>query len=166
MNRTCETCGAIYDDVVKLTVCPHRRFISDEDAAQKDLALRLLGKDLRWAHLGAGTSPILRIESIGPRGMVTLAGWSGEFAPHLFVVVVEPMTITVKYSCHDCGLVKAECVVPARQDEDVVVWMEHTIRLAAQDHARRSPRCHPKQLHDLMIPMPPGTDRVGGPATN
>lgn len=87
MTRTCASCGAAYDDVVKLTICPHQRFISDKDAVQKDLAMRLIGKDLRWAHLGAGTSPILRIEAIGPLGMVTLAGWTGEFAPQLFVIV-------------------------------------------------------------------------------
>lgn len=72
------------------------------------------------------------------------------------------MTITVKYSCPLCGLSRVECDVPARGDEDVVVWMEQTIAVVGRDHARRSPACHPERLHDLMIPMT-GVDKVGGP---
>jgi hypothetical protein len=73
------------------------------------------------------------------------------------------MTITVMYSCPECALTKVSCIVPAREEEDVLVWMDETIRLVAADHDRRSPRCHPKTLKDLYIPMPPGTDRIGGP---
>ena len=72
------------------------------------------------------------------------------------------VTITVFYSCLLCGLQKAACVVPAREDEDVRVWMDSTIRRVSVDHDMRSPNCHPDTLSELMIPMT-GTDRIGGP---
>jgi hypothetical protein len=72
------------------------------------------------------------------------------------------VTITVMYSCDECALSKVSCLVPAREDEDVTVWMEQTIRLISADHDQRSPGCHPKMLKDLYIPMT-GTDRIGGP---
>ena len=72
------------------------------------------------------------------------------------------MTIIVKYSCHGCGLTKVDVAVPARESEDVVTWMDQTVRLAGADHRRRSPHCHPKAVQDLMIPMT-GRDRIGGP---
>jgi hypothetical protein len=72
------------------------------------------------------------------------------------------MTITVRYSCYQCALIKVSCVVPARVDEDILVWMDQTLRVLAQDHAQRSPGCHPTQLHDLMIPMT-NVGRIGGP---
>jgi len=71
-------------------------------------------------------------------------------------------TIQVFYSCPLCALRKVAISVPAREGEDVLQWMEATLRLLAADHAQRSPTCHPDQLHDLMIPMT-GTARVGGP---
>ena len=74
------------------------------------------------------------------------------------------MTIRVLYSCEGCGLKEVGVDVPARLgDEDVVAWMERTIRLAGNDHRRRSLGCHPKSLQDLKIPIT-GADRVGGPA--
>jgi hypothetical protein len=73
--------------------------------------------------------------------------------------------ITVKYSCHLCGLRGIEVRVPAREVEDVRDWMDATIHLVCADHRRRSPQCHPKELYDLMIPMT-GADRIGGPPTH
>lgn len=73
------------------------------------------------------------------------------------------MKITLKYSCHTCGLRKVEVDVPARTDEDVVEWMKKTVGEHVQaDHQRRSPGCSATHVQDLMIPMT-GTDRVGGP---
>jgi len=86
VHRICDTCAAPYDDAVRSTICPHERFLSEADQQQKDLALSLIGKDLRWAHDVCGTCPPLRIQSVGWTGMVTLYGWSGEFAPHVFRV--------------------------------------------------------------------------------
>lgn len=72
-------------------------------------------------------------------------------------------TLRVLYSCPLCGLTAVPVDVPLRgDDEDVLVWMEQTIRLTGEDHARRSPDCHPEQLHDLQIPIA-GTERIGGP---
>lgn len=53
---------------------------------QMDLAFKLVGKDLRFNHIDGGTP--LRIQTVNSAGMVTIAGMSGEFAPHLFKVVV------------------------------------------------------------------------------
>lgn len=72
-----------------------------------------------------------------------------------------PVTVTVLYSCHVCGLTDIPVPVPARTDEDVLVWMEQTGGLLSQDHAQRSPLCHPKTLSNVKIPMT-GADRVGG----
>ena len=73
------------------------------------------------------------------------------------------LTITCKYSCKECGLEKISVDVPARQHtEEVTAWMEQTIRHVALDHHRRSPRCFPKELTNLIIPMT-GTTMIGGP---
>lgn len=73
--------------------------------------------------------------------------------------------ITVKYSCPLCGLDKVECVVPGREEtQDVRDWVGATIREVSRDHQAHSPACHPKRLHDLMIPVN-GADYIGGPTT-
>lgn len=73
------------------------------------------------------------------------------------------MMIEVFYSCPDCGLHRVRCEVPARGEEDVIVWMNVTIVHIGADHRRRSPDCHPTELHDVMIPMT-GANKIGGPA--
>lgn len=73
------------------------------------------------------------------------------------------MTITVLYSCPECGLDRVPVQVPARDEENVIVWMEQTGEHLSLDHARRSPNCHPAQLKDIMIPIV-GAEKVGGPA--
>jgi hypothetical protein len=90
MNTECPQCRLRYDDAERSTVCPHDRFLTPEIQKQKDLALSLVGKDLHWAHAAAGTGEVLRVQSVGWNGMVTLYGWSGEFAPWLFRVVEAP----------------------------------------------------------------------------
>jgi hypothetical protein len=87
VNTACSKCGFQYDDAERSTICPHDRFLTPEMQAQKDLALSLFGKELQWAHAGSGTREVLRVQSVGWDGMVTLYGWSGEFAPHLFRVI-------------------------------------------------------------------------------
>lgn len=66
------------------------------------------------------------------------------------------------YSCAPCGLKRVRLAVPARGEEDVVAWMESTVRVVKADHDRRSPHCHPTELTELMIPRT-GADRIGGP---
>jgi hypothetical protein len=83
---TCPNCGKQYDDADRLTFCPHDLIMPAGELAQKKLALSLIGKPLAFAHRPAGIGA-LKIESVGSTGMVTLQGWSGEFAPHLFVVL-------------------------------------------------------------------------------
>ena len=61
------------------------------------------------------------------------------------------MNITVKYTCHPCGLVKVAVDVPERGEEDVLTWMKQTSQLIANDHLRRSPACPSRQC-DLLIP--------------
>lgn len=85
MRVKCEECFLIYDDAVRLTYCPHDKFMSDESLKQKDLGLSLIGKDLWFAHMQEGTKH--RVQGVGHNGMVTISGMAGEFAPHLFVVV-------------------------------------------------------------------------------
>jgi len=73
------------------------------------------------------------------------------------------VTIRCFYSCDGCGLKDQGVDVPARVgDDDVVVWMEQTVRLLVQDHKRRRVGCHPKSLQEIRIPMA-GADRIGGP---
>ena len=77
-----------------------------------------------------------------------------------------PITIEVKYSCPLCGIKGQLVAVPARGDEDLIVWMNDVaIKGVALDHMKRSPNCHPEKLHDLDIPIT-GVDRVGGPPVN
>lgn len=73
------------------------------------------------------------------------------------------MTITVKYSCPECGLEAVHVEVPARGEEGVIKWMDTIIVVLGADHARRSPNCHPEQLKDIMIPMS-GREKIGGPS--
>jgi hypothetical protein len=86
MKVTCEKCHLIFDDARRNTICPHPALMSDEALAQKDLAFSLIGKKLNFNHEPNG--PGYQIESIGRTGMISLKGFAGEFAPHLFVVKV------------------------------------------------------------------------------
>lgn len=76
------------------------------------------------------------------------------------------MTIAIKYSCFLCGLRHVQCDVPARGEEHVKLWMDGAVRRIAVDHAMRSPKCQAVSISEIMIPMPPGTVRVGDPTMN
>jgi hypothetical protein len=54
--------------------------------AQRQLAFTLLGKHVRFAHMPADVAGSL-VLFVTDTGMVVLEGWTGEFAPSLFVVV-------------------------------------------------------------------------------
>ena len=74
--------------------------------------------------------------------------------------------IKIKYSCLECGLKNIELAVPARDDEDVVTWMQNSVGLnIKKDHAMRSPECPAESAQEVMIPMT-GTDKIGGPTIN
>jgi hypothetical protein len=74
-------------------------------------------------------------------------------------------TITVEYSCRGCGLVDVAVDVPARGREDVVAWIKRIQSWIGSDHGRRSPRCSAKAC-DVKIPVPPGTEKIGGTVVN
>ncbi len=90
MIVTCRKCGKSFDDACRFTYCPHRLFLTRDEAEQKDLGLKLLmdGKPVRFAHQRE-SGPSYRINACGRMGMLTLEGLAGEFAPHLFVQVEE-----------------------------------------------------------------------------
>jgi hypothetical protein len=70
--------------------------------------------------------------------------------------------VTIRYSCHLCGIEKREVRVRARENEDVVQWLEQVCMVdLGADHAAVSPYCHPTELKDIMIPLS-GVDKVGG----
>jgi hypothetical protein len=73
------------------------------------------------------------------------------------------VTITVKYSCVPCGLMKVDCEVPARTDsEPVVKWTEEVMAVAiAVDHMMRSPACTATEISEVWVPIS-GADHIGG----
>ncbi len=81
----CQECGEHYDDARLLTYCPHDPFLTEFEAAQKDCAISLIGKPIRFHHQWK-TGPDHRVQSVNFVGMVTLVDMVGEFAPYLFVV--------------------------------------------------------------------------------
>jgi len=83
MQRMCEKCRVDYDDADCSTICPHSQIMSDENLKQKKAAIELFGHDVCFAHEPNGKR--YHIQAMGWNGMLTLAGMSGEFAPHLFV---------------------------------------------------------------------------------
>jgi hypothetical protein len=76
-----------YDDARRSTICPHNKLMSDEDMDRKELAMSLTEKKLQFAS--DPDRPAVEIQSISWNGMVTLRGWAGEFAPHLFIEAVK-----------------------------------------------------------------------------
>lgn len=73
------------------------------------------------------------------------------------------ITITVRYTCGICDVVDAEVPIIARlNEEDLVEWMNKLTLAISQDHARRSPFCHPRKLKHVMIPTQ-NSGWVGGP---
>ncbi len=72
------------------------------------------------------------------------------------------MTITVKYSCSQCGINRQPVEVPARTSEDVV-WTEQVMAPAlSRDHDERSPGCVITKLSEVLVPMT-GASKIGGP---
>lgn len=74
------------------------------------------------------------------------------------------MSLTVRYSCHACGIEKAEVPVRYRSSsEEVLDWMLQVLTPALlADHDSRSPHCRPEGLDDVMIPIT-GAQYIGGP---
>ena len=72
--------------------------------------------------------------------------------------------IRVLYSC-DCGIQDREVEVRLREPgEDVVHWVRDVVGAAVgADHAQHSPECRRTIMRELKIPVPAGTEMVGGP---
>ncbi len=72
-------------------------------------------------------------------------------------------TLVVKYSCVQCGIVKAEVSVPCRlsKDDDLGTWMKDLGVFLREDHDARSPACTANTAQDVMIPVPAGAEWVG-----
>jgi hypothetical protein len=85
MNVTCPTCKTEYDDAERLTYCPHDLLYPPEILKQKDLALSLVGKRVRFRHQTDYEARF--VTTVLHDGMIVVEGLTGEFAPHLFVVV-------------------------------------------------------------------------------
>lgn len=85
MERYCNKCRNRYDDAERWTTCPHAVLMSAEDLERKDAAIVLLGKRVLFSHQVEGAP--FRVLSCGWNGMVTVEGFVGEFAPHLFRVI-------------------------------------------------------------------------------
>lgn len=73
--------------------------------------------------------------------------------------------ISIFYTCELCGLRDVDVRLPYRpSDMDVVVWMKEHVGVAlSKDHAERSPHCLTTSLTNVKIPVPAGTQWVGGP---
>lgn len=75
--------------------------------------------------------------------------------------------IACQYTCADCGIRKQEVYVHARCGEDVVEWFRNVMTPAlVSDHSMRSPDCHPTEFEQVLVPIPPGTEKIGGPVVN
>ncbi len=72
------------------------------------------------------------------------------------------MKIRILYSCLICGLKDVACEVPAREEEDVIVWLHNSMLFVRDDHGRRSPKCNSDRASDIKIPMT-GANKIGGP---
>lgn len=65
-------------------------------------------------------------------------------------------TITVKYSCEECGAKDEEVIVPARMNKEsnVVEYVERVVmREVARQHILRHLLCESKKVQSPMIPI-------------
>lgn len=75
------------------------------------------------------------------------------------------MTIKVQYSCDACGIENREVSIRYREsDEPILAWMEIVIASLGFDHHSQSPHCHPELLSRIKIPVPDGSQQIGGPS--
>lgn len=87
MKMECADCNQVVDDERQSTLCPHEFFRTDEQEQQWKAAHNLLGKKVRFNHMDRGSA--MRCYAVNHAGMVNVEGYSGDFAPHLFVIEEE-----------------------------------------------------------------------------
>ena len=70
--------------------------------------------------------------------------------------------LTILYSCKSCGIVDRPVQVPARETEDVKLWVELVVTFAIwNDHNAASPGCDMHTMSDVKIPIPEGSEFIG-----
>lgn len=111
MTNLCLNCNKDYDDARCSTICPHSEFLTVEEAKQKDLAFTLLGKRVYFAHRPAGVEPV-RVQAVSRDGMIEIAGFVGEFAPHLFVLAEEDPFPAITCECGEVWTQEMHTVCP------------------------------------------------------
>jgi hypothetical protein len=89
MKVICRTCHRSFDGAERSMVCPHDRRLSVEQQDQHLLARHLLGKRVRFAH-HVDDRQGAEVLSVTAEGLIAITGYTGHFAPHLFVVVEDP----------------------------------------------------------------------------
>lgn len=73
-----------------------------------------------------------------------------------------PAMINIMYSCDECGIHRRTVQVRARDERDVVAWMNEVLIVAiSMDHEVKSPRCAARKISNVMIPVT-GAGKVGG----
>lgn len=73
-------------------------------------------------------------------------------------------TISILYSCHQCGLNDVAVAVRLREPhEDVLRWMDLVGLELSRDHDMKSPGCRITSLSEVKIPVT-GAEYIGGPA--
>ncbi len=72
------------------------------------------------------------------------------------------IAIQCKYSCNACHVHRQSVTVEAREDQDVVTWL-NTVCVPAmmRDHETRSPGCNPGKFDEVMIPLKKDGGKVG-----
>lgn len=73
------------------------------------------------------------------------------------------VTVTVLYSCPQCGLKDVEAEVIARgEQESLGEWVEGKLSKGlTMNHSLRSPGCRAKKMVDVQVPIT-GIERIGG----
>lgn len=81
----CENCNHKYDDAYRWTICPHNLLMPIEDLRRKDLAIKLIGRKVRFHH--EKNDVFHRVTAVNYIGMISIEGFVGEFDPSLFKIV-------------------------------------------------------------------------------
>jgi hypothetical protein len=75
--------------------------------------------------------------------------------------------ITILYSCFPCGLLRVPLEVSERGQENVVEYLEKVVApVVSADHLMRSPFCSSRTMDELLIPLTPGSAKIGGAAVH
>jgi hypothetical protein len=82
VNSVCKACQKHYDNVAQQTYCPHEILLTDEQLAQKEHALSLLGHHVWFSRSMGGIQ--YRVTAVRWDGMIMLNTLPWRFHPHHF----------------------------------------------------------------------------------